>query len=283
MSNPDPPKSRTSSRTDVFTTISDKEFGQFQRFIFEAAGITLSAAKKALVCGRLSKRLQQRQLQSYGDYFRLLSSGDDSREVQIAIDLLTTNETYFFREPKHFDALRQQALLTRGNGRPFRIWSAASSSGEEAYSMAMVLADCLPDDAWEVIASDLSSRVLDQARTGHYPESRTTHIPRDYLRRFCLKGNGPHEGTVLVDRKLRARVQFLQVNLNETLPKLAQFDMIFLRNVMIYFNQDTKRQVVERILALLKPGGIFIIGHSESLHDISTAVQQVSPSIYRKA
>jgi chemotaxis protein methyltransferase CheR len=267
----------------VFTTISDKEFGQFQRFIFEAAGITMSAAKKALVCGRLSKRLQQRQLQSYGDYFRLLSSGDDSREVQIAIDLLTTNETYFFREPKHFDALRQQALLTRGNGRPFRIWSAASSSGEEAYSMAMVLADCLPDDAWEVIASDLSSRVLDQARTGHYPESRTTHIPRDYLRRFCLKGNGPHEGTVLVDRKLRARVQFLQVNLNETLPKLAQFDMIFLRNVMIYFNQDTKRQVVERILALLKPGGIFIIGHSESLHDISTAVQQVSPSIYRKA
>ena len=267
----------------MFTTISDREFGQFQRFIFEAAGITLSAAKKALVCGRLSKRLQQRQLKSYGDYFRLLSSGDDSREVQIAIDLLTTNETYFFREPKHFDALRRQALLTRGSGRPFRIWSAASSSGEEAYSMAMVLADCLPDDAWEVLASDLSTRVLDQARTGHYPESRTTHIPREYLRRFCLKGNGPHEGTVLVDRKLRARVNFLQVNLNETLPKLGQFDMIFLRNVMIYFNQDTKRQVVERILALLKPGGTFIIGHSESLHDISTAVQQVSPSVYRKA
>jgi chemotaxis protein methyltransferase CheR len=266
----------------MLTTISDKEFGQFQRFIYEAAGITLSAAKKALVCGRLSKRLQQRQLKSYSDYFRLLSSGEDAREVQMAIDLLTTNETYFFREPKHFDVLRQQASQSRAGGRNFRIWSAASSSGEEAYSMAMVLADCLPEESWEVLASDVSLRVLEQARTGHYPDSRTTHIPRDYLRRFCLKGNGQHEGTLLVDRKLRNRVQFIQVNLNETLPRLGQFDMIFLRNVMIYFNHDTKRQVVERILGTLKPGGTFIIGHSESLHDISTAVQQVSPSVYRK-
>jgi len=266
----------------MLTSISDKEFGQFQRFIFQSAGITLSAAKKALVCGRLSKRLQQRQMKSYSEYFRLLSSGEDAREVQMAIDLLTTNETYFFREPKHFDALRQHALASRAGNRNFRIWSAASSSGEEAYSMAMVLADCLPEDSWEVHASDVSMRVLEQARTGLYPSTRTTHIPREYLRRYCLKGNGQHEGMVLVDRKLRSRVQFMQVNLNETLPKLGLFDMIFLRNVMIYFNQDTKRQVVERILSTLKPGGIFIIGHSESLHDISSAVQQVSPSIYRK-
>ena len=266
----------------MFTTISDKEFGYFQRFIFEAAGITLSPAKKALVCGRLSKRLQQRQVGSYGEYFKLLSSGEDAREVQTAIDLLTTNETYFFREPKHFEVLRERASVARDSGKPFRVWSAASSSGEEAYSMAMVLADCLADDPWEVVGSDLSSRVLDQARTGHYNAARTTHIPRNYLRRFCLKGQGPQEGTLLVDRNLRTRVQFLQINLNEPLPRMVSFDVIFLRNVMIYFSQDTKRQVVERILTLLKPGGTFVIGHSESLHDITTAVQQVSPSVYRK-
>lgn len=264
------------------TAISDKEFEQFQRFIFEAAGITLSAAKKALVSGRLSQRLQQRRLESYGDYFRLLSSGADAHEVQTAIDLLTTNETYFFREPKHFDVLRQEAALARDSARPFRVWSAASSSGEEAYSIAMVLADCLGDDPWEVMGSDLSTRVLDQARTGQYPASRTTHIPPGYRRRFCLKGHGAHEGTLLVEPSLRARVHFLQVNLNAPLRQLGHFDVIFLRNVMIYFSRDTRRQVVDRSLALLRPGGSFIIGHSESLHDITTSLQRVSSSVYRK-
>lgn len=266
----------------MFTTISDQEFGNFQRFIFEAAGITLSSAKKALVCGRLSKRLQHRRLNSYSEYFRLLSSGDDPVEVQTAVDLLTTNETYFFREPKHFDVLRQQASLARNSSRTYRVWSAASSSGEEAYSIAMVLADCLDGNPWEVIGSDLSTRVLQQARSGHYSTGRTKQIPPAYLQRFCLKGVGAQEGTLLVDRALRARVQFLQVNLNEQLPQLGTFDMIFLRNVMIYFNAATKRQVVSRLLGLLKPGGHFLIGHSESLNDISTAVQQVAPSVYRK-
>lgn len=266
----------------MFTTISDQEFGHFQRFIFEAAGITLSSAKKALVCGRLSKRLQHRQLNSYSEYFRLLASGEDPLEIQTAVDLLTTNETYFFREPKHFDVLRQQASLARNSAKPYRVWSAASSSGEEAYSIAMVLADCLDGNSWEVVGSDLSTRVLQQARSGHYSTARTKHIPAPYLQRFCLKGVGAQEGTLLVDRTLRSRVQFLQVNLNEQLPQLGMFDMIFLRNVMIYFNAATKREVVARLLSLLKPGGHILIGHSESLNDISTAVQQVAPSVYRK-
>lgn len=146
----------------------------------------------------------------------------------------------------------------------------------------MVLADCLDGTPWEVIGSDLSTRVLQQARSGHYSTGRTKQIPPPYLQRFCLKGVGAQEGTLLVDRALRSRVQFLQVNLNEQLPQLGTFDMIFLRNVMIYFNAATKRQVVSRLLALLRPGGHFLIGHSESLNDISTAVQQVAPSVYRK-
>lgn len=262
-------------------SISDKEFARFQRFIHEEAGITLSAAKKPLVCGRLGKRLNQHRFSTYTEYFEFLQSGQSPAEVQMAIDLLTTNETYFFREPKHFELLRQAASAPR-NGQPFRVWSAASSSGEEAYSMAMVLADCRPSAPWEIVGSDISTRVLERARAGHYPLERARHIPQHYLKRFCLRGTGQHEGTLLVQRELRSRVQFLQVNLNETLPNLGSFDVIFLRNVMIYFNMTTKQQIVSRVLSLLKPGGHFCIGHSESLNGISDEVTAVAPSIYRK-
>lgn len=262
--------------------ITDQEFALFQRFIYEAAGITLSAAKKALVTSRLSKRLDRRKLRSFGEYFSVLSSGEDAGEVQAAIDLLTTNETYFFREAKHFDLLREQAQLARGRTQPFRVWSAACSTGEETYSIAMVLAATLESAPFELIGSDISSRVLDRARAGHYLVSRTTHIPRPYLQRFCLRGTQDQEGTLLIDRPLRERVRFMKINLNTTLPRIGPFDCVFLRNVMIYFNPATKKQVVERVLSVLKPGGYLVIGHSETLNDVHSAAIPVSPSIYRK-
>jgi len=265
-------------------TITDTEFSRFQRFIYEAAGITLSPAKKALVCGRLSKRLQAHELDSFGAYFELLCSGRADGEVQTAVDLLTTNETYFFREPKHFELLRTLATQACGRPQPFRVWSAASSSGEECYSIAMVLADCLDGSQtpWDIVGSDISTRVLRRARTGHYPMERARNIPPGYLKRYCLRGQGEQDGTLLVERRLRSKVNFAQVNLNTDLPRLGTFDVVFLRNVMIYFNGDTKREVVARVLSLLKPGGHLFIGHSESLNDISTAVDQLAPSIYCK-
>jgi chemotaxis protein methyltransferase CheR len=266
--------------------ISPGEFASFQRFIFDIAGITMSDSKKALVSGRLAKRLQHHGLDSYDAYFRLLSSGRHADEVQLAVDLLTTNETYFFREGRHFELLRREAERARATlrtGAPFRVWSAACSSGEEPYSIAMVLADVLGDAPWEVVASDISTRVLQKAKVGHYPMERANHVPQDYLRRFCLKGIGEQHGTLLVDRAVRQRVQFRQVNLNTDLPgDLGQYDLVFLRNVMIYFNGDTKRQVVARVTARLKPGGHFFIGHSESLHEISDTLRAVVPSVYRK-
>ena len=266
----------------MIAPLTDPEFEQFARFILHAAGITLSRGKKALVAGRLAKRIQERQLASYGAYFRLLARGAAPDEVQTAIDLLTTNETYFFREPAHFDLLRRLALEARARAQPFRVWSAACSSGEEAYSIAMVLADCLAGSSWQVLGSDISTRMLARARIGHYPLQRATHIPPAYLKRFCLRGMGPEEGTLLVQRTLRGSVQFAPINLNEPLPQLAAFDVIFLRNVMIYFSAETKREVVARLCALLKPGGYFITSHSESLHGMSDRMRLVEPSIYQR-
>lgn len=263
-------------------TITEAEYTQFQRFIFDAAGITFGASKHALVMGRLGKRVAVFHLNTFGQYLDLLAAGNHPDEVQMAVDLLTTNETYFFREIKHFDFLRAQALATRNRSQPYRVWSAASSSGEEAYSVAMVLADCLANTPWEVLGTDISTKVLQGASRALYTLERARHIPPDYLRRYCLKGTGEHEGRLLIDRSLRSKVLFRHVNLNMPLPNLGQFDVVFLRNVMIYFNDETKRTVVARVIASLKPGGHFCVGHSESLNNISTALEQVAPSIYRK-
>jgi len=262
--------------------ISDREFAQFRRFIHEAAGIALAPAKQALVSGRLAKRLKQHGLDSFEAYFRLLQSGQAPGETQVAIDLLTTNETYFFREPRHFDLLRQHAVATRRRTDMFRVWSAASSSGEEAYGIAMILADTLNEAPWEVVGTDISTRVLEQARRAHYPLSRCRNIPAAFLRRYCLRGIGEEQGSLLVDRALRGRVRFVHANLNAALPALGSFDAIFLRNVMIYFDLDTKRQVVARALALLKRGGHLYIGHAESLGDMAGDLEMLAPSSYRK-
>jgi len=262
--------------------LNDQEFAQFQKLIYDIAGISMSPAKKPLVSGRLAKRLAHHGVQNYGDYFRILQKDGQHGELQIAVDLLTTNETYFFREPKHFDFLRDQLLPQYRPGRPFRVWSAACSSGQEPYTLAMVLADSLGEAPWEIFASDISTRVLDRARTGQYALEQAEKIPKQYLNRYCLKGVGAQDGTFIVNRALRSRIRFGQVNLNQSLPNVGEFDLIFLRNVMIYFNGDTKRQVVDRLCGTLRSNGHLIIGHSESLNGIVHDLPLVQPSIYRK-
>jgi len=262
--------------------IADPVFQAIRAWIHETAGISLSEQKKALVMGRLAQRLRHYGLQSYGEYFELLHGGAHPSELQIAVDLLTTNETHFFREPKHFDFLRERILARHPAGRMFRAWSAASSSGEEPYSIAMTLADALKDGPWEVMASDLSTRVLERAQHGHYPMARAKTIPPRYLKEYCLKGVGAQEGTFLVAPRLRGRVRFAQINLVGTLPRLGEFDVIFLRNVMIYFDPPTKREVVARLVPYLARGGHLFVGHSESLNGVSDALKTVQPSVYLK-
>ena len=263
--------------------MTSKEFECFRRLMYEHAGIYLAPEKKIMVASRLAKRLDYYGLSSYGDYFQIVMSRDYPDEFQIMVNILTTNETYFFREPKHFDFFRDEILKKWRGDDSFRVWSAASSSGEEAYSLAMVMAENLRMLNWEVFGSDLSTKVLDAAREGIYLMDRLQHMDSRFLEKYCLKGVRSHEGYFRIDAKLRSRVKFEQVNLKAPLPpNLGKFNVIFLRNVLIYFDQDTKRHVVESLFHALKPGGYFFISHSESLHLVTDKLQMIKPSIYRK-
>lgn len=262
--------------------LSREEFGKFRAWVRERAGITLSDHKHALVMGRLACRIRHHRLATYGDYFELLRRPDGAEEIQIAVDLLTTNETHFFREARHFELLQQRVVAPHAGPRPLRVWSAACSSGEEPYSIAMTLAAGLGERPWEIVASDISARVLERARSGHYAMARAKSIPREHLGAYCLRGMGAQEGTFLVQERLRNRIRFMQVNLNEALPALGEFDAIFLRNVMIYFDMATKRAVVPRLLRHLRPTGYLFIGHSESLNGVTDEVKSEVVSVYRK-
>jgi chemotaxis protein methyltransferase CheR len=263
-------------------SLSDKDFYQYKELLYSIAGIDLSISKKSLVSGRLTKRLKATGLTSYGEYFQLLVGGKQPDEMQTAIDLLTTNETYFFREPKHFNFLRDTVLPNHPIRSQFRVWSAASSSGQETYSIAMMLAEYMGGQLWEVVGSDISMRVLDKARNGNYPIAQAKHIQSEWLAKYCLKGVGSEEGNFLIDPKIRSRIVFKQVNLNLVLPDLGQFDLVFLRNIMIYFDNETKQQVMSRIVGKMKSGAYLMIGHSETLNGITDSLDAVVPSIYRK-
>ena len=262
--------------------IADADFERVRKLALQLAGISLAASKKALVESRLRKRLPATGCSSYRDYIDLIQRPDQRAELQTALDLLTTNETYFFREQQHFDHLRDHVVRNHRLGSELRVWSAACSSGEEPYSIAMQLSAQRPAGDWQVLASDLSTQVLARARAGRYPLSRAKGVPQQYLQSYCLKGTGSQEGMLLIDAKLRNRVQFLHLNLIEPLPQLGQFDVIFLRNVMIYFDLPTKRRVLANLLPALAVGGFFYIGHSETLNGVTSELRQVGPAIYRK-
>lgn len=258
------------------------EFKLFQKFIYDHAGIDLAPAKSVMVASRLARRLNHYQLDSYQLYFDLAMRPENSQEFQMLVDILTTNETYFFREPKHFDYL-QNKILKPWEGGHFHLWSAASSSGEEAYSIAMTLAENLSGKEWSILGTDLSTKVLDKANQGIYMKDRIELLDQGLMKKHCLNGVRTQHGTFRVGDKLRQRTRFKQLNLMKPLPaKMPMFDVIFLRNVLIYFDNATKKHVVERIISALKPGGHFFISHSETLSRITDHLEMVQPSIYVK-
>lgn len=265
-------------------SISDKEFHLFKSLIYEKAGISLSTNKRQMVVSRLSKRMRQLNIDSFRKYHDLVTKKENVSELQNTIDYLTTNETYFFREPKHFEFLKSEIIGEMNSGTNFNVWSAASSTGEEAYSIAMVLAEKfgLHSD-WRVFGTDINSDVVNQAKQGLYTIQESEKISRDYLREYCLKGVREQSGTMLMDSKIKRHINFQRLNLNDKWAEnISNFDIVFLRNIMIYFNLETKQRLVDKIADKIKPGGYMFIGHSETLNNVTDRFKIIRPSICQK-
>ncbi|MCP5162331.1 MAG: protein-glutamate O-methyltransferase CheR [Hahellaceae bacterium] len=267
--------------------ISQEEFALFRDLMYKVAGVCFSESKRHLVSGRLARRIRECELPDFGAYYRLVTSEYGKEEFHRMIDLLTTHETYFFREPKHFEFLAQhvipQRLKAKGERETLRVWSAASSTGEEPYTLAMVLMELLGDKhPWEIVATDISRESLSRAQSGVYTTSRLDGLPTGFLRKYFLKGTGSREGTVRIVPELRHKVSFREANLTSSLGSLGEFDVAFLRNVLIYFDMQTKQGVVNRVVQQIRKEGWLFIGHSESLNGLTTSMQQEKPTVYRK-
>jgi chemotaxis protein methyltransferase CheR len=265
------------------STLSPHAFASITRLFESVSGIKLGDSKQALVSGRLHRLAQEAGLDNLDAYVEHLVRGQASdEEMTRVVDRLTTNETYFFREPQHYNDLATR-LEAHPRGQEFVVWSAASSSGEEAYSTAMLMADLLGDSPWQIIGTDLSTAMVESAQRGLYSTERARMVPADYLKRFCLKGQDAHAGEVLMSRALRERVRFLPANLMQPLPQLPMFDVIFLRNVLIYFDNEAKCKIVRRVLAQLKPQGVLYTGHAESLSTLGLPVRTLATAIHGHA
>lgn len=276
------------------TAMSDQDFRRFRELIYEQCGINLVPAKKTMLTARLRKRLRSLSMDSFGQYYDYVSGEKGRiRELVHMLDAVSTNKTDFFREPKHFDYLMKEALpsmVRSGGWRPGRklnVWSAGCSSGEEPYTIAMVLAEFVSRNRagdFSVLATDLSTRVLDTAEKGIYPEGATEPVP-PVLKRSCLMwGNGSRKGFCRVVPELRNRVRFQRINLNNgrDFGIKTRMDIIFCRNVIIYFDRETQKTLFKKFYAQIVPGGYLFIGHSETLHGINERFKSVAVATYRK-
>lgn len=263
------------------TLLSKAAFERIQSFFLRESGIAIPAHKDQLIISRLRAHMLALGFQDFDAYAFYITAKASPLERTQVVDLLTTNETYFFREPNHFELLTK-TMLPKVRHRPVRVWCAAASSGEEPYSLAMALNEALGPTGWELTASDLSVRMLEAARQGLYRMQRLEHMPSTYLKKYCRRGVGPYEGMFMVDADLRKKVNFVQHNLLDKAEHLGQFDIIFLRNVLIYFDADVKNQVLANLYKQMQPSGWLVTSHSESLIGLDTPLKSVRPSIYRR-
>ena len=268
--------------------ISDAEFGRFQSLIYDQAGIHLSENKRAMLAGRLARRLRALNIAEFREYLHRVEGSAD--EMTRMLDIVTTNETRFFREQRQFEYLdsvlvpqwRDEAE-SGARPRSLRVWSAGCSTGEEPYSLAMLLLAALPDWEIRILATDLSTRVLEAAKVATWPIEKSAHIPEPYLKAFMLRGRGAQNGRMKAGPEIRSVVRFQHLNLHEERYDVpGPFDIILCRNVLIYFDAMSRRGVINRLIDRLAPDGTFFIGHAETLHGITNRVRSVMPTVYRK-
>jgi len=275
-------------------SVSPALFQKFQKLIYSETGIWLGSSKTALLCGRLFRRLRTLEITSLQNYYELVSQPEQHQERARMIDAITTNETRFFREPRQFEFLVQRVLprwhadAERGL-RPKRvnIWSAGCSSGEEPYTVAMLLAKHLPaEQGWDarILATDISNRVLEKARKGIYPITRSTELPKDLLHTFMLRGLADRRGEMKVKVEIQQMVEFRRLNLDQESDCVeGPFDAIFCRNVLIYFDAASKQRVVTSLVGHLVANGILFVGHAENLNAVSSELRSLEPTIYTRA
>lgn len=269
--------------------LTEQEFNNFCQLIRQHAGIHLTTQKKELVRARLMKIMRARSLASFQDYYRQVLEDRSGAELTLLLDAISTNQTAFWREPTHFLYLAQEILplwskQVRGNPR-WRFWSAGCSSGEEPYTLVMVLLDALSGydlSGVKIHASDISTEMLAHAQRGVYPITRVEPLSPEWRRRFFQKGVNRWEGFVRVKREVRAMVQFFRLNFMDPFSFNEEFDLIFCRNVMIYFEKPTQAELINKFYKCLRPGGYLFIGHSESLCSTNHRFIYVKPTIYRK-
>jgi chemotaxis protein methyltransferase CheR len=275
------------------TTLTDREFALFQRLIHRETGIFLPDAKKALVVARLGRRLHVLGLHTFADYFDVVEQDRDG-EKTVMVDSICTNETRFFREPRQFEFLESDVLPSwkmRGEAglmpKRIRVWSAACSTGEEPFSLAMLLRTHFPtNEGWtiQILASDLSTKALAIARDGVWPFQRAAEVPPPYLRAYMLRGVRGEGGKMRAQDSIRSMIEFRQINLNDEQYMVdGPFDLIFCRNVLIYFNRETKAAVVNRLARHLTPQGLLFLGHSETLHGAAHPLQHAGPTAYARS
>jgi chemotaxis protein methyltransferase CheR len=272
--------------------LSERHFRSIAELVETEVGIKLPAAKRLMLEGRLLKRVRILNYSDVNEYVdRLFDHENFEVELVHLIDCVTTNKTDFFREPSHFDFMRDIAvpdiLRRRGRGtRPLKIWSAACSTGMEAYTIAIVLDDLVTAGAsfqFSVLGTDISTAVLKLAETGIYTAEMISPVPAELARRYFLSSKDPKRDEVRVVPRLRRSTNFMRMNLMDpSYPVDRDVDIIFCRNVLIYFDRPTQQKVVEQLCAHLRPGGYFIVGHSESMiHNDSILLQQIQPTIFR--
>ena len=272
-------------------SITPKQFQLIASLAKEYWGLNLSERKMDLVCNRLAKFLTRSPYDTVEQYLEHLTTHADDEDRLVFFDILSTNVTSFFRERQHFDYLEREFYtpLARGAtslpGKRIRMWSAGCSTGCEPYTMAIHAAECMPDlSKWDfkILATDLSNSAVANARSAVYPESMVSSLDRALVRKYFKKGSGDQAGMVRVCDEIRAMVSVARLNLMEPWPMKGPFDVIFCRNVMIYFDKDTREKLVRRYTDLLRPGGIMAIGSSETLSGIDAPVKSVAPSTYVK-
>ncbi|CUQ67262.1 CheR family methyltransferase [Candidatus Nitrospira inopinata] len=267
-------------------SITRDEFRRFQKLIYDESGIALNDQKESLLVSRLMKRLRELGVDTFSEYYEKVTGDPTGEEFTKLLDCVSTNKTDFFREPRHFAFLREQILPQLERDKRVRIWSSACSTGEEPYTIAITLYEGVRDPAqWDfkILASDLSTRVLARAASGVYEEERLRDVEPAVLRRHFLRGRGEREGLFKIKPHLASVVRFRRINLmDDQFPIKTPLDVIFCRNVMIYFDRPTQEQLVNKFHRYLKPGGYLCIGHSESLQWVRHPFKLVAPTIYRK-